>query len=62
MSKFLKKHISINEYTWKVLKGSNFYDNQKFILRLGYISKVFRNMLLGLMGLVEAPVLYEKYR
>lgn len=62
MSKFLKTHIGINEYICKVLKVFNFSDNPKFILRLGYISKVFRNILIGLIGLVEMPVLYEKYR
>lgn len=62
MSKFKNTHIGTNECIWKVLKGFNFSDNPKFTLRLGYISKVFRNMLLGLMGLVETPVIYEKYR
>lgn len=62
MSIFLKNNVSPNESIWKVLKGFNFSDNPKFILRLGYISKIFRNMLLFLIGLVEMPVLYEKYR
>ena len=62
MSKFKKTHIDTNEYICKFLKGFNFSNNPKFILRLGYISKVFRNILIGLIGLVEMPVLYEKYR
>lgn len=47
---------------WKVLKGFNFDDNPKFTLRLVFISKVFRNILIALIGLVEMPILYEKYR
>lgn len=62
MSKFKNIYIGTNEFIWKILKIFNFSDNPKFTLRLGYISKVFRNILLALMGLVEMPFLYEKYR
>lgn len=62
MSNLKNTYIGTNECIWKVLKSFNFSDNPKFTLRLGYISKVFRNILLALMGIVEMPFLYEKYR
>ena len=62
MSNFLKTHISINKYIWQLLKVFNSSDNPKFILRLSNISKFFRIIILGLLGLVEVPVLYKNYR
>ncbi len=62
MSNFLETHISTNKYIWKLLKVFNSSDNPKFILRLSNISKFFRIIILGLLGLVEVPVLYKNYR
>ncbi|MDU1540095.1 MAG: hypothetical protein E6902_10785 [Paeniclostridium sordellii] len=62
MSNFLKTHISTNKYIWKLLKVFNSSDNPKFILRLANISKFFRIIILGLLGLVEVPALYKNYR
>lgn len=62
MSNFLKTHISINKYIWKLLKVFNSSDNPKFILSLANVSKFFRIIILGLLGLVEVPVLYKNYR
>lgn len=62
MSNFLKTHISINKYILKLLKVFNSSDNPKFILRLSNVSKFFRIITLGLLGLVEVPVIYRNYR
>ncbi|CEN75053.1 Uncharacterised protein [[Clostridium] sordellii] len=60
MSNYSKQNISTNKYIWKVLKTFNSSNNPKFILRLSNVSKIFRTILLGLIGLVEMPVPYGK--
>ena len=60
MSNYSKQNISTNKYIWKVLKTFNSSSNPKFIVRLSNVSKIFRTILLGLIGLVEMPVPYGK--
>ncbi|CEO27797.1 hypothetical protein [Paraclostridium sordellii] len=60
MSNDSKQNISTNKHIWKVLKTFNSSNNPKFIVRLSNVSKIFRTILLGLIGLVEMPVPYGK--
>ncbi|WGX77707.1 hypothetical protein QJS64_21430 (plasmid) [Paraclostridium bifermentans] len=56
MLNYSKIQFSSNKYILKTLKVFNFFDSPKFILILASISKVFRNIILALLGFVEAPV------
>lgn len=55
MLNYSKNQVSANKYIWKTLKVFNFFDSPKFILILASISKVFRNIILALLGFVEPP-------
>lgn len=61
MTKSKNKYIDANNYILKALKPFNFYNSPNFIIRLGCIFKIFRNILLFLLGIVEIPVLSEKH-
>ncbi|EQK44064.1 hypothetical protein C672_0592 [[Clostridium] bifermentans ATCC 638] len=59
MLNYSENQASVNKYALKTLKVFNIFDSPKFTLGLSNISKVFRSILLALLGFVEPPISHK---